>query len=139
MAEAVRAVEFMLPAQMGGEPPYQPSFTAAVQATSPVRLDQLSAELAELTERSEVALLTDGDPLQAADGHSVVIWTEASIPADALVSAAQAHQPDPEWVSGQSASVPQLDAILAKARQRRMLTPDEVQVALWWLLGQGAA
>ncbi len=134
----VRVTEFLLPAQMDGEPPYQPPFTAAVRATSPVRLDQLGAELATLTGRSEVALLTDGDPLQAAGGHPVVLWTEVDIPADTLVEAALTHQPDANWTPGQSGSTPQLDTILAKAQQRRMLTPDEIQVALWWLVGQAA-
>jgi hypothetical protein len=138
VSDVVRVTEFLLPAQMDGEPPYQPPFTGAVRATSPVRLDQLGAELAELTGRSEVALLTDGDTLQAASDHPVVLWTEADVPADALVEAAQAHLPDPNWTPGQSGSTPQLDTILEKARLRRMLTPDEIQVALWWLVDQAA-
>jgi hypothetical protein len=134
VADAVRVAEFTLPAQMEGEPPSQPPFTAAVLVSSQVRLDQLGAELAEATELAEVALLADGDTLRATEGEQVHIWTEADIPADVLVTVTQRHRPDPDWASGEHRTAPQLDAIRTKATRGQALTMDEIQVAIGHLL-----
>ncbi len=134
MADAVRVDEFVVPSQMEGEPDAQPDFTAAVTVSSPVRLDQLGAELAVRAELTEVALLSDGDPLQAADDWPIHLWTEDTVSPDVLEAAAQAHQPDSNWVPLESAATPRLDDIRQKAIQRRMLSMDEVQVAVRHLL-----
>lgn len=71
---------------------------AAVQVTSPVRLDQLAAEVAAQAGRESVGLSVVGDPDGAsADQPAQVYTSDDGVTTRMLLAAAKAHQPDAGW------------------------------------------
>lgn len=104
MADAKRATKVdpgitlaMPPGAEGPRDPHQvvPESTpdAAVEVTSPVRLDQLADELGE-----GVVLSAHGDPAAASAEAPVVVFVEGGGPdVRALLAAVKKHEPDDDW------------------------------------------
>lgn len=118
--------------------PVMVEFTAAVELTSPLRLDQFAAELATQVglDSTVLVLSSNGDTAMASTDAPVVLWTtNQEISADALLAAATAHTPDPTWTAGgHPGGGVTMDDLREKVRTGAALSVDEMQLAVRYLL-----
>lgn len=115
---------------------------AAVRVTSPMRLDQFAVELATLAQVPlTVVLLQASGSLDTADeDHPVALWTESEmVQPNVLLAAATAHTPDPTWQPTGASAGMTIEELRAKVGSGSMLSPEEVQLAVKFLLLEGQA
>ena len=109
----------------------------AFEIHSPIRLDQLDAEIvAAMGWRKGAVLSVDGSASDASANAPAVLFVGHAKPDQALVMAAiTAYVPDPEWTpKGEPVSKATVNEVRAHARAGATLSPDEIQVALRHLL-----
>lgn len=120
-----------------GDEPVRVDFTAAVRVSSPLRLDQFTAELAARVSLpvQSLVLSCNGDPSIASAEQPVVIWTAAQeVSPNALLAAAQQHDPDPAWSPSVPAGGVTRQALEDKAAAGVALSYEELQLAVRFLL-----
>jgi len=128
------------PDENGDPVPVLALFHAAVQVTSPMRLDQFTVELAESASvpLGVVVLQANGDPASADPDAPVALWTESElIQPNVLLSAAQAHVPDPTWQPSGGGAGSTIEELRDKVGGGSLLAPDELQLAVKLLLLAG--
>lgn len=113
----------------------------AFKVYSPVRLDQLDAEMVTaMNWRKGAGLSADGSLEQASSTEPAVVFVNHENPDEAiLTSVLVAHVPNPDWrIPGPVVSPATIKEAQAHAKAGDTLSADEIQVSLRYLLGQSA-
>ena len=111
----------------------------AFSITSPIRLDQLNAEVtAAMNWRNPADLCADGSTELASEANPVTVWVgRTDIDPDVFISATEAHEPDEEWTDAPVTSepAPTLTDVRAKLAAGEVLDLAEVSAMLAEMTG----
>jgi hypothetical protein len=106
------------------------------EVTSPINLGQLEVELQEALGRTDLGLTVEG-PTEASSGEpAILLVSQGESKISEIQSAINEHEPQGGWRPNPDAPV--IAEIVQKAGQGEDLSPDEIQVALRYLLGVNA-
>lgn len=109
----------------------------AFEVTTPVRLDQLNAEVTKaMNWRNPADLSAEGSLTETDESHPLIVWVGRGDDLDTnkFLAAVRAHEPDPAWSDPNLEPGTSIEEVKAKAASGAFLGTEDLQVAVRHLL-----
>lgn len=108
---------------------------SAFEISAPFQIDQFSWEICQNLDISRVDISAEGDPMEASSYKPVLIRIAQAVSHTLVLAVGRTHVPIPGWYESIPLAPP-IEAVKTKASQNGILSSDEIQVAMRYLLSQ---